>query len=281
MAEPIRRPEVDVLADYVEGLLDDDARARVQRHIAEDPGTAALVAELETLPGLLAATPAEPMPADVVARVDAALARESQDRAAASAVGRVGVLQRRRRWLVPAMAAADTVGIVAIAAPVVLDQSGQDDSLDGAAEAPAAQEGSPAAESPESLSGHDDAAGSPGSPEETDVPPALTSAGFASQVETLYADAEPATKEDLAVTAAPSTLERPRTLPADSLGDRVAPLCVGDVESTFRVEILHDGEPAYLLVYGSPVGGGPQQAVAFRCQGDEATILEQQPVDLP
>jgi anti-sigma factor RsiW len=90
VAEPIRRPEVDVLADYVEGLLDDDARAQVQRHIAEDPDTAALVAELETLPRLLAATPMEPMPADVVARVDAALARESQDRAAASAADRVG-----------------------------------------------------------------------------------------------------------------------------------------------------------------------------------------------
>ncbi|MDQ3629174.1 MAG: hypothetical protein M3419_10270, partial [Actinomycetota bacterium] len=94
MAEPIRRPEVDVLADYVEGLLGTDARAQVERHIAQDPETAALVAELEALPDLLAATAVEPMPADVVARVDAALARESQDRAAAPAADRVGAM----RW---------------------------------------------------------------------------------------------------------------------------------------------------------------------------------------
>ncbi|CAN5277074.1 hypothetical protein BH24ACT12_BH24ACT12_09680 [soil metagenome] len=285
MAEPIRRPEVDVLADYVEGLLDDDARAQVQRHIVEDPDTAALVAELETLPRLLAATPMEPMPADVVARVDAALARESQDRAAASAADRVGGLPRHRRWLVPAMAAAATAGIIAIAAPVVLDRGGPYDSLDGAADAPAAQEGRTAAASPESLSEQEDDEGgsqSPESLEQTDRPPALTSAEFASQVKTLYADAEPATKEDLAVTAAdPQTLQQPLTLPAERLGERVAPVCDGAVESTFRTAILYDGESAYLLVYGSPVGGGPQQAVAFRCQGDEATILQQQPIDLP
>lgn len=285
MTEPIRRPEVDVLADYVEGLLDADARVQVERHIAEDPRTAELVAELEALPGMLAAVPVEPMPAEVVARVDAALARESQDRAASPVAHQVRAVSRSRRWLAPALAVAGTVAVVAIAAPVLLDQGGPDAGVESAGDAPAAQEEGSDDAAPESLTDEaeqDPPPGAPGGGSGAGDPAALTSTGFASQVEALYADAEPATEEDLAAASGgPGDVEQPFTLPAERLTERVAPVCVGDVESTFRTAIILDGEPAYLLVYGSRVGGGPQQAVAFFCDGDEATILDQQPVDLP
>lgn len=289
MAEPIRRPEVSVLADYVEGLLDADTRTQVERHVAEDPETAALVAELEALPGLLAATPLEPMPADVVARVDAALARESQDRASQPVPDRVGVLRRSRRWLLPVMAAAATAGVVAIAVPVVLDGSGQQQSLDSANDAPASQERTADDAVPEPLSeGDPEGAGSGGAGglEEAGEPPALTSAGFASQVEALYADAQQATGKDLDPAGPSEAYTQPMTVPAEArpvdVGVRVAPLCYGDLEKVLRTAIAFDGRPAYLLVY-EPFGGGddPQQAVAFRCRGDQARVLDQQAIELP
>jgi anti-sigma factor RsiW len=64
MSEEHVRPDLDMLADYLEDLLSEEERAEVERAVAEDPSTAALLAELEGLPALLSADPPEPMPAD-------------------------------------------------------------------------------------------------------------------------------------------------------------------------------------------------------------------------
>ena len=128
MSEEPSRPGLDTLADYLEGLLSEAENREVERWVTEDATTAELLHELERLPGLLAADPVGPMPPDVVARVDAALAesvRAGGDRAADAPrgveekAGAVVVPLRRRRWLAPALAAAVTVSVVAIGAQVV------------------------------------------------------------------------------------------------------------------------------------------------------------------
>lgn len=70
--------DIDRLADYIGGVLDGPERAEVQRLIATDPQWRETFELLE--PGMaaagaeLSAMAAEPMPADVAARIDAALA---------------------------------------------------------------------------------------------------------------------------------------------------------------------------------------------------------------
>jgi hypothetical protein len=137
-----RRPDIDVLADYLEGLLGEAEQREVERWAAEDPRTAELLAELRGLPGLLADTPVEPMPADVAARLDAALAAEAPAPATGPEAdpeqaevldpppGQVVPLRRRRRWLAPALVAAATVGVVGLGAQVV--GTGSDGGLDAA-----------------------------------------------------------------------------------------------------------------------------------------------------
>ncbi|UYM07357.1 hypothetical protein [Solicola gregarius] len=81
----------------------------------------------------LAADPTPTMPDDVAARVHAALDRESQARGeisgpvAASAPATVTPLRRPGRWKSPLLAAAGIVAVIAIAVPVVNQESGSSD----------------------------------------------------------------------------------------------------------------------------------------------------------
>ena len=71
-------PDVDELSDLTEGLLSRSRAAEVQRHLdgcADCSETYASLAEIHTLLGEHAVT--TPMPADVAARIDAALAAEA------------------------------------------------------------------------------------------------------------------------------------------------------------------------------------------------------------
>jgi negative regulator of sigma E activity len=128
MSEEHVRPDLDMLADYLEDLLSDEERAEVERAVAEDPSTAALLAELEGLPALLSADPPEPMPADVVARIDAALADEAAAAKKTESSKHLAPVRsmpsRRRRWLAPALAAAAAVGVVGLGAQVVTSGMG-------------------------------------------------------------------------------------------------------------------------------------------------------------
>ncbi|MGW6917446.1 hypothetical protein ACWGB8_26980 [Kitasatospora sp. NPDC054939] len=80
-------PSVDDLADLAEGLVDDPAAAAaLQAHLtgcADCRETAGALAEVQDL---LGAVEAPPMPADVAARIDAALAAEAAARPPAAAV---------------------------------------------------------------------------------------------------------------------------------------------------------------------------------------------------
>jgi hypothetical protein len=158
MKEEQSRPGLDTLADYLEGLLSEQESREVERWVAEDATTAELLRELQELPGLLTTDPVGPMPADVVDRVDAALAEAAllqggpaHDAPAETArpavaprrvdesAGGVVVPLRRRRWLAPALSAAAMVGVVAIGAQVVSSvgtgDSSSSNSADGAGSA--------------------------------------------------------------------------------------------------------------------------------------------------
>jgi hypothetical protein len=83
-------PEVSELSDWSEGLLPAEREAVVRAHVDGCGLCADVVVSLEEIRGLLGTLPSEPMPADVAARIDAALAAEtvldaSGDRAPAAA----------------------------------------------------------------------------------------------------------------------------------------------------------------------------------------------------
>lgn len=150
------RPGLDILADYLEGLLSEEERLEVERAVAEDPPTAALLAELEALPALLASDEPEPMPAKVTARIDASLAAERVGTGASSAAAVVTSLPvRRRRWLAPALVAAAAAGAIGIGAQVV-DRIDEDPVVSADADADALDQAEAAAgpeEGPESAWG--------------------------------------------------------------------------------------------------------------------------------
>ncbi|MFD6417511.1 anti-sigma factor family protein [Streptomyces sp. NPDC060194] len=91
-AGPARHPEVSEIADFTEGLLPAGRAAEIRSHLDvcdACAGTRHALAEIRTLLGDLGELPApEPMPADVAARIDAALASEAAAPAAAVDVSR-------------------------------------------------------------------------------------------------------------------------------------------------------------------------------------------------
>jgi hypothetical protein len=70
-------PDVIEIADLAEGILPGERAAQVHRHIAACADCADVLASLQEIGGLLAELPEPgPMPSDVAARIDAALAAE-------------------------------------------------------------------------------------------------------------------------------------------------------------------------------------------------------------
>ncbi len=78
--------DTETLALFAEGLLSRRHSGRVRSHLSECASCASARAQLGQIPSLLAAAPAPPMPADVAARLTAALSAE-----AATAAGRAAV----------------------------------------------------------------------------------------------------------------------------------------------------------------------------------------------
>ncbi|NJP42996.1 anti-sigma factor family protein [Actinacidiphila epipremni] len=71
-------PDVIEIADFAEDLLPAERAAQVRTHIGSCPQCAEVLASLQEIGTLLGDLPAaEPMPADVAARIDAALAAEA------------------------------------------------------------------------------------------------------------------------------------------------------------------------------------------------------------
>ncbi|WP_411081640.1 hypothetical protein [Streptomyces sp. cmx-18-6] len=74
-----QHPEVSEISDLTEGLLPDPRAAEVRRHVAGCALCAEVRDSLEEIRGLLGTLPdPEPMPEDIAARIDAALAAEAR-----------------------------------------------------------------------------------------------------------------------------------------------------------------------------------------------------------
>ncbi|MFE9459804.1 anti-sigma factor family protein [Streptomyces californicus] len=77
-ADTTQHPEVSEISDLTEGLLTPSRTAEVRQHLADCDLCAEIHDSLEEVRGLLGAMPApEPMPEDIAARIDAALAAEA------------------------------------------------------------------------------------------------------------------------------------------------------------------------------------------------------------
>ncbi|MGW2656487.1 anti-sigma factor family protein [Streptomyces sp. NPDC001478] len=78
-ADTTRHPDVSEISDLTEGLLPASRTADLQRHLEGCEPCAEVRASLEEIRGLLGSLPApEPMPLDIAARIDAALAEEAR-----------------------------------------------------------------------------------------------------------------------------------------------------------------------------------------------------------
>lgn len=116
--------DIEVLADYAEGLLDSAESARVSRHLAECAGCAEQHAALGDVSAYLSALPPPPMPPDIATRIEAAIADEARARSSQTAtadapsdapVGGATIVpmrHRSRRWIAPLTAAAAAVVVV-------------------------------------------------------------------------------------------------------------------------------------------------------------------------
>lgn len=90
-------PDVIEIADLSEGILPDERTAQVQAHIDSCADCADVLASLQEISGLLAELPEpEPMPSDVAARIDAALAAEPMP-----VIGRPDVPRETERPVTP------------------------------------------------------------------------------------------------------------------------------------------------------------------------------------
>jgi hypothetical protein len=283
MREEQSRPGLDTLADYLEGLLSEQESREVERWVAEDATTAELLRELEELPGLLlAADPVEPMPADVVDRVDAALAEAALVRGGAhdapaeparpaaaprrndQGAGGVVVPLRRRRWLAPALSAAAMVGVVALGAQVVGSVGTGDSSSPTSADDAAA--GSDEAESAGGLTAREQTGNAPGYTAGM-LPPVRTDT-FATDV----ADALTDPTTDLQRVDGVD-VEEAAGLPSTLLsGD-----CPVDLGAGRFLPIRLDGDVAVLVLRRIPGEPGRREALAYspRCpDGDEEGDLQ-------
>jgi hypothetical protein len=116
-----------VLAEYDEGLLPADQAAQVRAHLADCDPCSALHAQLGVLVGRLHAAPERlPVPDQVVARIDAALAAE---RPVPQTVVRLQPRRRMLRHMPQILGAAAAVGAIIFVGYVGINQpSGGDDS---------------------------------------------------------------------------------------------------------------------------------------------------------
>lgn len=142
--------DIDLLADYIGGALDDADEARVSRLVAQDPrwreayeAVAPALTATEADLHAFGAT-AEPMPADVVTRLDAALASANSEAAGGGAASgrrlhsvpdrgddrdrtertRVTASRRRRmRWAAPIAAAAGVLAFAGFGVGYLVDRS--------------------------------------------------------------------------------------------------------------------------------------------------------------
>jgi hypothetical protein len=131
MADSARHPDAVDLAEYAEGLLDPSELQPVEDHVRQCAECTRVLAELAALPQAMAQAPVPPLPDDVAARLDRAIASTATARASewSGTAAQAAPLRRSVRWLAPVASAAAVIAAIAIAIPSI--NSG-DDSADSA-----------------------------------------------------------------------------------------------------------------------------------------------------
>ena len=123
---------VDLLADLHAGVLDEAQAAQLWPRVNADPEARAIIEALEATKvdlAALATAPVPPMPADVAARIDTALANETQQAFGMAPVVSIDVARRRRNkrigWITGVVAvAAAAIAAVAIVIPKTANTNG-------------------------------------------------------------------------------------------------------------------------------------------------------------
>jgi hypothetical protein len=118
---PIDPPwSVDLLADLHAGVLDEETEALLRPRVEADPDARAVLEALDATLADLASLPPIPMPRDVAARIDAALAAEAHG-VPAPVVSLNDARQRKYKrlgWGASVLvAAAAAIGVIAVAIP--------------------------------------------------------------------------------------------------------------------------------------------------------------------
>lgn len=134
--------DIELLADYAEGLLDSEEAARVARHLAACESCAEQHAALGDVSAFLSALPPPPMPPGIATRIEAAIDDEARARSSQSATAASGpdgatvvpLRHRSRRWIAPLTAAAAVVVVVGGGFAVVRQLGGNGDGHSGAAD---------------------------------------------------------------------------------------------------------------------------------------------------
>ena len=266
------RPHVSAeqVADLLESLLPGAEAAAVAAHLDDCTDCARLRDDLLALPALLAASPTPPMPADVAARLDAAVAEAATERdERVSRPATVTSLDSRRRRFVTrtfagvAAAAAVVVGFVVVGD--VLAPTGSDDSsvADSASEAG----GSGDASSPQAA-GEDEMNGLRLAE--------LDSADFDAADEAL-AGAYLAARGDALLESDSEERKRSITSLTDGGACLAADLRRGDVTGRYGPLVLLDGKPVTL------VASGPRRhtlVIAYSCASGEPQEQNRAFVDL-
>lgn len=122
---------VDLLADLHADVLDEREAAQLWPRVQADPEARAIIEALEATTAdlaSLATAPAPPMPADVAARIDTALAEEARGNQIAPVVDLAAARRKRNQrvgWISGVVAvAAAAVAAIAIAVPGSQDTTG-------------------------------------------------------------------------------------------------------------------------------------------------------------
>jgi hypothetical protein len=262
MADVERHPDSVDLAEYAEGLLDASRRQAVEDHVRHCADCTTVLTDLADVPDMLANAPLPPLPDDVAARIDQAIAAEATARASdwSGTAARAGPIRRTRRWLAPLAVAAAVIGVIAIAVPVVDNANDGDDAAGGGeTSADALEQGAAKGDAAAPSAGRAPAA--PAQP----VP--LSRATFGQDViDVFYPDAQAS-----ALKRSPLVAE---TDPRSYYESQLKGQCPVDGTPTTSygevVRIVLDGQPAYLLL-NHP--GRVADAVAFTCDGPEANLL--------
>jgi len=243
-----------VIAHLDAGVLDAVQAGTAEAHLGTCPACSQVRADLAELPALLASVPAPAIPAEVAARLDAALERAAQQRDREQRTATVTALSsRRRRFLLPLAAAAAVAAAVGFLIPELNLEPNSAEDAATAGDAPTFVEGGAA-------EGTDDSAGGLAD---------LSSESFGGDVATeLYQ--KPAAENESASTSA---RDERQTAFLDRSGCAPSPTpTVARLRS-----VLLDGQRATLLTYG-PLGR--RVAVAYTCADGRPVVQARAVLDL-